>query len=93
MKLRHSAALALVGWYLMTPPAIRGNSAPFTEWGTAGTFDSGDECEKARQALFQKGQKTLGGRDASIGQKLVAKMEQLCYRAFRTRARFSWCLA
>ncbi len=75
MKLRHPAALVLASWFLMTAPAIKGNDAPFAQWTTAGTFNSLDECEKARQALFQRGQKTLGIREASIGQKLVAKIE------------------
>jgi hypothetical protein len=52
MNLRHAAALALVGWYLMVPPASSawGNwSHPVNTWDVHGRFESKDECEKARQ--------------------------------------------
>jgi hypothetical protein len=55
MKLRHAAALALVGWYLMTPP-ITGDmkevwinyKAPLDEWTIIGErFDSKEGCMEA----------------------------------------------
>jgi hypothetical protein len=68
MKLRHAAALALVGWYLITPPisedktgnAIPGTmntAAPLSGWLAVNTvFDSLAECKKAQRDLadFQK---------------------------------------
>jgi hypothetical protein len=68
MKLRHAAALALVGWYLITPPigedktgnAIPGTmntTAPLSVWLAMNTvFDSLAECKKAQRDLadFQK---------------------------------------
>ena len=56
MNLRHAAALALVGWYLMTPmpeldpgthlpdgkPNMR---APLRYWTNQGSFDSAKECK------------------------------------------------
>jgi hypothetical protein len=71
MKLRHVTALALVGWYLMTPPfswnpksgyAVRGSvnvKASLSEWVSANKiFDSLPECQKARddQISFCRGQ-------------------------------------
>ncbi len=55
MKPRHAAALALVGWYLMTPPpeinlathlptGRPDLSAPFRFWQDDGSFDSAKEC-------------------------------------------------
>jgi hypothetical protein len=55
MNLRHAAALALVGWYLMLPPASSethypiGN-APMWQWEVIGSFDSAAECTRAKSA-------------------------------------------
>jgi hypothetical protein len=51
MKLRHAAALALVGWYLMLPPRDTtmpegfNSSAPLNRWLQARAFDSAKACE------------------------------------------------
>jgi hypothetical protein len=51
MKLRHAAALALVGWYMIIPPTSRdypmGNvNAPLTEWVKRPTlYRDKEECE------------------------------------------------
>ncbi len=53
MKLRHAAAFALVGWYLMQPPAHRGtdgksvfeDARPLTMWRQIGAYDTAKECE------------------------------------------------
>jgi hypothetical protein len=52
MNLRHAAALALVGWYLMVPPftAQRAgpvdvdDQAPLSKWTIAGSFDTAEQC-------------------------------------------------
>ena len=53
MKLRHAAALALMGWYLMFPPpgprspdgtTSLDYNAPISEWSSFGVFDTADEC-------------------------------------------------
>jgi hypothetical protein len=60
MNLRHAAALALVGWYLMMPPPDfdhathlpngRPNTdAPFSYWRNDGSFDSAKECKAELQ--------------------------------------------
>jgi hypothetical protein len=51
VTLRHAAALALVGWYLMCPP-VRGTfprlridtSAPLSQWDMAGSYDTAVAC-------------------------------------------------
>jgi hypothetical protein len=64
MKLRHTAALALVGWYLMTPPiTLKGladpkatlidGSAPISQWSQESSFDSAEKCEQERKAEEQ----------------------------------------
>ncbi len=60
MKRRHAAALALVGWYLMVPPAIMNSEGRYTEidataalshWKILGSFDSASQCEALRTEL------------------------------------------
>ncbi len=57
MKRRHAAALALVGWYLMTAPvsnhgAIVDQDAPLSEWTKGQLFDTESACEaERRQAI------------------------------------------
>jgi len=53
MKLRHGAALALVGWYLMMLPSTSSGriqkGAPLSHWYIFISFETKKECEKARQ--------------------------------------------
>ncbi len=60
--LRHAAALALVGWYLMTPSithpsysvTILGDSSDqISTWTIEQSFDSARECEQVRQTIEQ----------------------------------------
>jgi hypothetical protein len=49
MKVRHAAALALVGWYLMTPPSLQ-NQQPDTKaamswWVRSETFRTKSDCQ------------------------------------------------
>jgi hypothetical protein len=54
----HAAALALVGWYLMVPPPLPGNTrrnapvytdvdAPIAKWNIIDSFDSAQACRKS----------------------------------------------
>ena len=55
MKARHAAALALVGWYMITPPItydMKGGlwtnfKAPPTEWAIVEKYQSKEDCVKA----------------------------------------------
>jgi hypothetical protein len=53
MNLRHAAALALVGWYLIMPPrsVMRGfcnDDAPLQLWKIVESFDTAAECTRSR---------------------------------------------
>ncbi len=55
MKPRHTAALALIGWYLMVPPRASDHrtfifDAPLREWSIMGSYDSAKECANDRTA-------------------------------------------
>ena len=66
MKLRHFAALALVGWYLMVPPlaADRTNdaSASLSRWTISDSFDSAAEC---RETLLRRWSRAQDQKDSS----------------------------
>jgi hypothetical protein len=62
--LRHAAALALVGWYLMVPPrdarrdrVVPDSGAPLSNWFWAGSFDSVDACQRNQEKEIAKVQK------------------------------------
>jgi hypothetical protein len=58
MKLRHAAALALVGWYLMAPPVTPcpddcgadhqhvDTAAPLSKWKMIESFDTAEGCHR-----------------------------------------------
>jgi len=49
MNLRHAAALALVGWYLMVPPhEYKGNQAVLYGWKIIHSYDTAQACEEQR---------------------------------------------
>ncbi|HEY6418785.1 MAG TPA: hypothetical protein VIX59_07275 [Candidatus Binataceae bacterium] len=57
MKLRHAAAFALVGWYLMLPPAAKWmaqlleTGKPLSEWDAQESFDTAQECKAAQRKI------------------------------------------
>jgi hypothetical protein len=54
MNLRHAAALALMGWYLMMPPIGADRSinddASISQWRITNSYDKASECEENRNA-------------------------------------------
>ena len=57
MNLRHAAALALVGWYLMVPPFQRGGvnlDAPLRSWRLFGSYDTANDCEDDHLEMVEK---------------------------------------
>jgi hypothetical protein len=46
--IRQAAILALVGWYLMSPPAGVSESNKFSDWDIVNSYDSATECRKAQ---------------------------------------------
>ncbi len=73
MNLRHAAALALVGWYLMTPPPLvppRGEVlvdalAPLSNWRVFHAYDSAKQCEQQHSAMFDEAKGHQNSTDAS----------------------------
>ena len=61
MNLRHAAALALVGWYLLIPPVFSamGNhprafndlNASLNRWDIQASFESDTSCEKEKERI------------------------------------------
>ena len=60
-KIRHVAALAFVGWYLMMPPDSAkiphevDSDAPLSHWIVVATFDTEDNCEKVLAGRSENG--------------------------------------
>ena len=55
MKLRHAAALALVGWYLMTPPTSKNkihDDLPLSQWEKVQSSDTESQCQDALTDLY-----------------------------------------
>jgi hypothetical protein len=57
ISLRHAAALASIGWYLMVPQVARRNpllletNKPLSQWETSQSFDTAEECREARHKM------------------------------------------
>jgi hypothetical protein len=64
VKLRRTAALALLGWYLMLPPRVGtapngiDDHAPLSRWFAYSSHDAAHECEGAK-FLNREGHKSL----------------------------------
>jgi len=77
MKLRHTAALALVGFWLIMRPPYSGHrlnlDAPLRQWRLSGhIFDSDSACEEARQQLIQN----LGVRTPHFEEELQQTLKK-----------------
>jgi len=61
MKLRHTAALALTGWFLITPPPQANGhydtSAPLSQWKIEGGAGTREECKKTQALLSSRATK------------------------------------
>ncbi len=58
MKLRHAAALALVGWFLMLAPRTSDSlpvtydtSVPLNTWTRIGSYDTPAECDEGKKEV------------------------------------------
>jgi hypothetical protein len=62
MKLRHAAALALTGWYLIAPPAPGTKPVPpLYKWVRLHEFDTAAQCKQ-----WIRMQKTVPSKDAVV---------------------------
>ena len=76
MNLPHTAALALVGWYLMMPPSMRDRpleepripdlSAPLAQWTIRFSYDSAGDCERGLSVLMDNAKSNGEKRFASV---------------------------
>ena len=65
MTLRQAAALALFGWYLMTPPMIETQKdwenyslmVPLSKWNIRQSFDFADQCQAVRMQGMERAQR------------------------------------
>jgi hypothetical protein len=83
VNLRHAAALALVGWYLLIPPPHKFgddiDNLPFGRWSILHSFDSATACERARELTIRRASKQPVNdegetkEDISITNKMVKK--------------------
>lgn len=59
VKPRHAAALALVGWYLMTPPTPNNDpdqfsaNAPLSSWVQVGSYNSLEDCKNEQKGWIR----------------------------------------
>ena len=83
MNLRHAAALALVGWYLMVPPPIPGTarvdqSAPLSQWKVRRQFPHDQGCEAAKARLREQALAAQTQNDAADPRRGERNPEQRC---------------
>ena len=82
MKLRHAAALVLVGWYLMVPMKTRGGpideSLPLSQWRIFASFDAAADCQEGLNGSYDDAKrsdqagKTKGLADLYLAAKCIA---------------------
>jgi hypothetical protein len=85
MKLRHAAALALVGWYLMVPsPEIIAHvgidaaaNYPLSTWYTVNVCDTASDC-KTYDMLSRQGMEITAQKDPSFRGPLEALKHAQC---------------
>jgi hypothetical protein len=89
MTIRHAAALALVGWYLLVPPISKTNdgykadfNAPLGKWIVTGVYDQAYSCDQ------------LQGRLVLDQEKKIEKLPLLSYKwALAQKLATSQCIA
>jgi hypothetical protein len=76
MNARHTAALALVGWYLMLPPIPGGKldvTAPLSRWEIQNTYDSAIDCQSSLGQIETEALAELQRPMANEKQQLVLR--------------------
>jgi hypothetical protein len=78
MKILQPAALALMGWLLLTPPYVRNgkfdSNAPLSSWTEAAEFGSQAECEDYRHHVRPKEDLARNGQKGVINEAAEAKL-------------------
>jgi len=92
VKLRHAAAFALAGWYLMLPPLEKPN-APLSQWKILARVDSEAECQGERKGIMddaendETGDSALVTFETSRGEKQFIARAAVCVAASDPRLR------
>jgi hypothetical protein len=85
MTSRHAAALALVGWYLLTPKirnpktytftgqAIVGDHLTLSQWGINSAFDNAKDCEMARGKMWKDSREMRQKFETEAGREVLAE--------------------
>ncbi len=79
MNLRHAAALALAGWYLMIPsstfPPDVAYKEPLRNWRILRSFDTADDCQDFLSNFFEQSreQKDLNTLDPAYRDFMFAE--------------------
>jgi len=96
MKLRHSAALAIVAWYLMIPPVNVDNrvdaGAPLSKWRKSVSFESAKECQAALKDAIENPM-TPSEYEAAAAATRKAKMHPLSESETTRRMEESVCVS
>jgi|ERR1700722_9386603 hypothetical protein len=80
MTFRHTVALALVGWYLLLPPAgtdgrVPNTNAPLSAWHQDGAFHRSAACMKKRKARLNLSRQQV----ATLEQQNAKEMKSHVY--------------
>jgi hypothetical protein len=96
MKPRHTAALAIVAWYLMIPPTGADNKidahAPLSQWKKGVSFNSEKECNDSLKDAIQNPM-TRDEYQAAAKVTLKAKMHPLSQAEMTKRTAESQCVS
>lgn len=96
MNLRHAAAIALSGWYLLVPPGSckpewvsQGKptpcAAPLSEWIVTLSFSSRVKCDAERKADISYGNQEMANANDSGDKVLVDSTRKIYWRALTER--------
>ena len=80
MKLRHAAALASVGWYLMVPPVQKPTSR-LSQWKTLKVFVTEALCEAERKAMIEEADSDETGESSVIAFETPRGKQEFIARA------------
>ena len=105
MNLRHAAALALVGWYLMMPPFVpsppQGQGrmldlkAPLGQWYITGSYDGAAECAAALSVQHKKTDKAFKEAEDTLARNAPKDREfrEFVISTAQAQDRASACIA
>jgi hypothetical protein len=96
LNLRHAAAIALSGWYLLVPPGSckpewvsQGKpmpcAAPLSEWIVTLSLSSHDKCDTERKADISYGNQEMANANDSGDKMLVDSTRKIYWRALTER--------